>query len=164
MKSIKLVLLLGLLTVQQAHAQKIKFAPGNLTANKVYMTQGKFHGRDAVRVIKDSTVKEADEPTFVRINTVDFKNGTIEVSVFSRLLPTASPTDRGFIGLAFRINDANSGFECIYIRPTNGRADNQVRRNHSIQYFSFPDYKFSRLRKKPPNNMNLMQIWASMNG
>jgi len=24
----------------------------------------------------------------------------------------------------------------------------QVRRNHSIQYFSFPDYKFDRLRKE----------------
>ena len=44
----------------------------------------------------------------------------------------------------------DSQFECIYIRPTNGRADDQVRRNHSIQYFSFPDYKFDRLRKESP--------------
>jgi len=26
----------------------------------------------------------------------------------------------------------------------------QVRRNHSIQYFSFPDFKFERLRKESP--------------
>jgi len=41
-------------------------------------------------------------------------------------------------------------FECIYIRPTNGRSRDQVRKNHSIQYFSYPDYKFSRLRKEFP--------------
>jgi len=42
----------------------------------------------------------------------------------------------------------NSGFESIYIRPTNGRAEDQFRRNHSTQYFSYPDYKFDRLRKE----------------
>jgi len=41
-------------------------------------------------------------------------------------------------------------YESIYIRPTNGRADDQVRRNHSIQYYSYPDYKFDRLRKESP--------------
>lgn len=55
-----------------------------------------------------------------------------------------------FIGVAFRSNADNSKFECIYIRPTNGRADDQMRRNHSIQYFSFPDFKFPRLRKEAP--------------
>ncbi|WP_394363661.1 family 16 glycoside hydrolase [Chryseobacterium oranimense] len=107
-------------------------------------------GKNIVRVIKDSTVKQADEPTFVRVKNTNFKNGIIEIEVLSRLLPTASPTDRGFIGLAFRINDTNSRFESIYIRPANGRAEDQVRRNHSIQYFSFPDYKYERLRKENP--------------
>jgi hypothetical protein len=36
------------------------------------------------------------------------------------------------------------------IRPTNGRSDDQVRRNHSIQYYSYPDFKFDRLRKEAP--------------
>ena len=36
------------------------------------------------------------------------------------------------------------------MRPTKGRANDQVRRNHSIQYFSYPDYKFDRLRKEAP--------------
>jgi len=38
----------------------------------------------------------------------------------------------------------------MYIRPTNARADDQIRRNHTTQYFSFPDYPFSRLRKDEP--------------
>ena len=108
------------------------------------------HGESMVRVVKDPTVEEGDEPTFAKIKNTNFRNGIIEVEVLSRLLPTASPTDRGFIGLAFRINDTNSKFESIYIRPTNGKAEDQVRRNHSIQYFSYPDYKFERLRKEYP--------------
>ena len=73
------------------------------------------HGESMVRVVKDPTVEEADEPTFAKIKNTNFRNGIIEVEVLSRLLPTASPTDRGFIGLAFRINDTNSKFESIYI-------------------------------------------------
>lgn len=144
------ILLLTLLMAIETSAQQIKLVDGNLLPNKVYMSNVKFQSKYVVKVIKDSTIKEADEPTFVRIKNIDFQDGIIEVSVLSRLLPTASPTDRGFIGLAFRINDNNSKFECIYIRPTNGRADDQLRRNHSIQYFSFPDYKFQRLRKESP--------------
>ena len=145
-----IILLLTLLITKGTYAQQIKLVEGNLVANKVYMSTMKYQGKAVVKVIKDSTIKEADEPTFVRIKNIDFKDGIIEVNVLSRLLPTAAPTDRGFIGLAFRINDNNSKFECIYIRPTNGRADDQLRRNHSIQYFSFPDYKFQRLRKECP--------------
>jgi len=64
----------------------------------------------------------------------------------SRLLPNAPDFARGFIGVAFRINSDNTKFESIYIRPTNGRAEDQVRRNHATQYFSYPDYSFQRLR------------------
>ncbi|MDP1764796.1 MAG: hypothetical protein Q8L07_13015 [Sediminibacterium sp.] len=105
-------------------------------------------GKEVVKVIKDSVVTEVDEPTFAKLKGLDFKNGTIEVKVLSRLLPNAPELARGFIGIAFRINDSNSKFESIYIRPTNGRSTNQLRRNRSIQYFSFPDYKFDRLRKE----------------
>lgn len=144
------IILITLLMTKGSYAQKIKLTDSILVANKVYMTTEKLQGKAVVKVRKDSTIKEVDEPTFVRVKNLEFKNGVIEVDVLSRLLPTASPTDRGFIGLAFRINDSNSKFECIYIRPTNGRADDQLRRNHSIQYFSFPDYKFPRLRKESP--------------
>ncbi|PZU05416.1 MAG: hypothetical protein DI622_19085, partial [Chryseobacterium sp.] len=122
----------------------------NLLPHKVYMQIVNLKGEKVVRVVKDRAVKEADEPTFVKIKNANFKNGSIEVEVLSQLLPTAAPTDRGFIGLAFRIDDMNSKFESIYVRPTNSRAEDQVRRNHSIQYFSFPDYKYERLRKESP--------------
>jgi len=129
-------------------AQSIGFDKSDLEANLVYMSLDKMNGKQVVKIIRDSNLKTADEPSFVKIKDVDFKDGTIEVKVLSRLLKTAPATARGFIGVAFRIDSLNSKFESIYLRPTNGRAEDQLRRNYSIQYFSYPDYKFDRLRKE----------------
>lgn len=129
-------------------AQAIGFDKNNLEASLVYMSIEKMNGKQVVKVVKDSTLRDADLPTLVKIKGIDFKDGTIEVKVLSRLLKTAPPTARGFIGVAFHIDVQNSKFESIYLRPTNGRAEDQLRRNHSIQYFSYPDYKFDRLRKE----------------
>ena len=41
-------------------------------------------------------------------------------------------------------------FRSFYLRPTNGRADDQERRNHSAQYISLPEWPWSRLRKETP--------------
>jgi hypothetical protein len=37
-------------------------------------------------------------------------------------------------------------FEYIYLRPANGRADDQVRRNHSTQYSAHPKFTFNVTR------------------
>lgn len=130
-------------------AQGTRFENYGLEPVLVNMSIANIEGRKVVRVARDTATKGADMPTFVRLsNTDDFSNGTIEVMLLSRLLPTADVNARGFIGLAFRINKDNNRFESIYIRPTNGRAEDQLRRNHSTQYFSYPDYKFDRLRKE----------------
>jgi len=151
MKQITVVLVSYLLLHSAyLHSQTVKFDKNKLQPVNVSMSVEQLKGRQVVRVIKDSTVKAADQPTFVRMNGIDFKNGSIEVSVLSRLLPNAPDYARGFIGVAFRINDSNSKFECIYIRPVNGRANNQIQRNHSIQYFSYPGYDFERFRKETP--------------
>lgn len=151
MKSFSLAIMCCLLLVwTNLYSQKIKLENNKLEPVDVSMSIEKLMGKKVVKVIKDAAVKEIDEPTFVKIKGNDFKDGTIEVKVLSRLLKDAPEFARGFIGIAFRINENNSKFESIYIRPTNGRADNQVRRNHSIQYFAYPDYKFDRLRKESP--------------
>ncbi len=132
------------------YGQAFKFDKNKVEAVNVSMSIEKLMGKEVIKVIKDSSVKEVDEPTFVKIKGINFKNGTIEVKVLSRLLKDAQELARGFIGIAFRIDDDNTKFESIYIRPTNGRANNQLRRNRSVQYFSFPAYKFDRLRKEAP--------------
>lgn len=149
------------------HAQSVSLDQYNLEPVQVYMSVEKFMGKAAVKVIKDSVVKEVDEPTFVKIKGIDFNNGTIEVKVLSRLLQNAPDFARGFIGIAFRINDSNSTYESIYLRPVNARVDDQVRRNHSIQYYAYPDYKFDRLRKESPERYESyadmeMNQWITM--
>ena len=151
MKNLILLLFIGCLASSSSlYSQTFKFDKNNLEAVHVSMSIEKLMGKEVVKVIKDTSVSQSDAPTFTRLKGVQFKNGTIEVKVLSRLVPNAPDWARGFIGVAFRINDSASKFESIYIRPTNGRADDQVRRNHSIQYFSYPDYPFSRLRKEAP--------------
>lgn len=130
------------------YGQQVPLTKTNLTPVQVFMKTVDIDGRKAIRVTKDPAVTKDDEATFVRINDLSFRDGTIEVNVLSRLLPDAPAHARGFIGVAFRINEKNERFECIYIRPTNGRAEQQLRRNRSVQYFSFPDFKYDRLRKE----------------
>ena len=148
-------------------AQSISLDKNNIEPVNVFMSIEKLEGKEVIKAIKDSSVKEADQPTFVKIKGINFKNGTIEVKVLSRLLKDAPDYARGFIGVAFRINDSNTKFESIYIRPVNARVDDQVRRNHSVQYYSYPDYKFDRLRKESPERYESyadieMNKWITM--
>lgn len=147
---ISALVVIGFLYTPTVSGQEFNVTKDKLEPNKVLMSVEKMDGKDVVKVVMDPAVKEPDQPTYVKLTDVEFKDGTIEVSVLSKLVPNAPESARGFIGVAFRIEDTNSKFECIYIRPTNGRAEDQIRRNHSIQYFSYPDYKFQRLRKEAP--------------
>lgn len=131
-------------------AQTSRLGRYELVAHQVALSKEKRMGREALKVIKDTIVKGVDEPTFARLQGLKFTNGTIEVKVLSRLLPDAPELARGFIGVAFRINDSSTRYESIYIRPLNARVNDQVRRNHTIQYYSYPNYKFDTLRKIAP--------------
>ncbi|BAV05053.1 hypothetical protein SAMN05421788_115108 [Filimonas lacunae] len=131
-------------------AQNIELTKENTESCQVGFSFEKSMGKGVVRVVKDSLVKGADEPTYVKIKGVELKNGVIEFELLSRLLPGASDSARGFIGIAFRIAQDNKQFESFYLRPANARVLNQIRRNHSTQYFSYPDYKFDRLRREAP--------------
>lgn len=121
----------------------------------------KFQGKKVLKIERDlnaipfdSTRIEAtvDEPHYARLlGLEDFENGTIEVKMYSQLkVPAPYSGIAGFIGLYFRIKEDDSAFESIYVRPKVGRASRQRFRNHSVQYFSYPDYKFDTLRKIAP--------------
>ena len=94
--------------------------------------------------------KNTDEPTFSVVPNCEFHNGIIEVKVLSKFLADAPALARGFIGIAFRISDDFSKYESIYIRPDNGSCDDQIRRNHSIQYYAYPHHKWFVLREDEP--------------
>jgi hypothetical protein len=91
-------------------------------------------------------------PTFVRI-PADFRNGTIEVDLLSRLNGKGPPAARAFIGVSYRITDSEAHFETIYLRPLNGRKKSppSPRDRRAVQYFAFPDWKFDRLRQDFPD-------------
>ncbi len=82
---------------------------------------------------------------------VDFGNGTIEVELAGSPAPGAQGGARGFVGVAWRLQDDNHTYDCFYLRPTNGRADDQERRNHSAQYISHPDWTWYRFRSETPS-------------
>jgi hypothetical protein len=109
-----------------------------------------YNARKAIRVTEPADQKGQAEDRLVIVAGTDFQNGVIEVDVAGKPGAGAVQAARGFIGVAFRVAPDVSKFECIYLRPTNGRAEDQVRRNHSAQYVSFPDYSWPRLRKEEP--------------
>lgn len=123
-----------------------------LSPNWVAPSSAQHEGSDCIRLVLTPDAQTPDNPTFARVNGVKFQNGTIEIEVAGRPLPDAPPDSRGFIGVAFRIQDDLSAFECFYIRPTNGRAPVQLRRNRATQYFSYPDWKFDRMREEVPGH------------
>ncbi len=106
-------------------------------------------GKSGIKVIKEKA--EENLATMIVFPESNFKNGTIEIELTGEPAPLADPSMRGFVGVAFRMDPKNySSYECFYLRPTNARSDNMVRRNHSVQYVSHPEYPWYRLRKESP--------------
>lgn len=97
----------------------------------------------------DNLSKTVDEPTYIKVKDLDIKNGVFEVKMLSRIqIPSTFKGSQGFIGAAFRAKGDNSAYESIYLRPNVGRSDNQFARNHTVQYYAYPDHKFDRLREE----------------
>jgi hypothetical protein len=126
--------------------------PSAVIPHEVVVASDTYLGGESLQVQPDDQPRRGqDRPSFAYLPGIDFHDGTIEVDVASTVLPNAPASVRGFIGVAFRI-DPTQDFACegFYIRPTNGRADDQVRRNHSTQYFSYPGWTFERFRREAP--------------
>jgi hypothetical protein len=118
-----------------------------LDGKSVSITQTTFKGRAAVQVI--AAPDAANAASYAVVKDASFRDGTIEVDLAGQPAAGAGEGARGFIGIAFRLQ-ADGSYEYIYLRPTNGRADDQVRRNHSTQYSAHPDFDFARSRKESP--------------
>ncbi|WP_276371516.1 family 16 glycoside hydrolase [Chryseolinea sp. H1M3-3] len=143
-----------------ASSQKIVFQEQNFELKNVTASVVKFNGEDVIKVERDLKAlpfdvnrleATVDEPTYVKLMDLDFENGTIEVKMLSQIQnPSPFQRAQGFIGVAFRISENDTEFESIYLRPRVGRSDNQLARNRTVQYYSYPDFKFETLRKEAP--------------
>ena len=119
-----------------------------LKPHGVEATVATHQGQKAVRLV--NTDVPANGEGYAVVDGPLLQDGSVEVDVAGRPQAGASEGARGFVGVAFRVKPDDSAFECFYIRPTNGRADDQLRRNHSTQYISFPGFPWQKLRQENP--------------
>jgi hypothetical protein len=139
MKSVLCILLPSV----AAWAQAIPIA--NLETQKLNPAVAAYQGKQATRLIdRDGNGGVA------LLKGSSFKNGAIEVELAGKPSAGSFAAARGFVGIAFRVQSGGSKYECIYLRPTNGRADDMLRRNHSAQYSAEPEWGWERLRKESP--------------
>lgn len=95
--------------------------------------------------------KDPDEgSSLLIINDMALSTGIIEFDLAGNRSEDAGPMSRGFLGLAFRIDENNSSYDCFYLRALNGRAENQLQRNHTVQYIAMPYFEWFKLRKETP--------------
>jgi hypothetical protein len=134
-------------------------SPEGLRLHNVTADAATLDGKKGVRVVvsQDALQRLArmtpDERNFSEelavVEGVEFSNGVIEVEL-AGAPPPAAEGARGFVGIAFRVQDDLRTYDAFYLRPTNGRADDQERRNHATQYISHPDWPWFRLRRETP--------------
>ena len=117
-----------------------------LALHKVLAQSATYRGKSAIRLVPDPLLENG----VAIVVGSPFHDGVIELDVAGVPAPGAQEAARGFIGIAFRVQPEAARYELLYLRPTNGRADDQLRRNHSTQYESWPDWPWDRLRKEAP--------------
>ena len=161
------VALSTLLAAQDARRQFALDAVSGLRLHNVTATPATLQGRAGIKVtmceeaLRQSQTKAPEEQQkpamsggtveqLAVIEGLEFDNGIIEAEIAGAPMSGAFAGARGFVGLAFRLQSDMRTYDAFYLRPTNGRADDQVRRNHSAQYISHPDWTWSRFRKETP--------------
>jgi hypothetical protein len=76
------------------------------------------------------------------LKDVSFSDGTIEVDIRGK-----NEYQQSFVGIAFHGID-NNIFDAVYFRPFNFQTTDPVRKIHSVQYISQPDFTWQALREK----------------
>lgn len=160
MKKIALLFMVMLIS-SITFGQKLKLGKQTFELHNVTGSIIRFKGSKVLKIERDleklpfdekNLEKTVDDRHYARLLDLDdFENGSIEVKMYSQLQnPAPYPGIAGFIGVYFRIKEDDSAWESIYLRPKVGRVNNQMLRNHAVQYFSYPNFKFETLRKNYP--------------
>ncbi|MFM9974670.1 MAG: hypothetical protein ACKVON_08870 [Beijerinckiaceae bacterium] len=136
-------------------------SPEGLTNNLVHVAASRFKEREAVAVALTEDAQKAllvpgsagNGPSFA-MPAIEFANGSIEVDLAAKINGRGQPDVRGFVGLAFHIADDLSTFEAVYLRMTNGSRNEPPppapRNASAIQYISYPDRYWRKLRQEHP--------------
>lgn len=115
-------------------------------------------GRKGLRIVmSEEGLRKMQQPGAGEVNPLaiiqglEFSNGVIDAEIAGAPAPGAFEGARGFVGIAFRMQKDMQTYDAFYLRPTNGRAEDQERRNRSAQYISNPAWPWFRLRKETPS-------------
>ncbi len=76
------------------------------------------------------------------LKNISFTKGSIEIDIAGKNL-----LGRSFVGIAFNIKN-DSTYEAVYFRPFNFIAEQQIKKDHMVQYISHPKYTWHKLRKE----------------
>ena len=134
----------------QAQQGAVGLALDRLELQNVKAEAAIYLGRGAVRITDAGAQGVDDASRLAIVPGSSFQDGTIEVYLSGDTVPDARPEFRGFVGIAFRVTADRSHFECFYLRPKNGRSEDQLQRNHSVQYISMPGFPWNKLRSESP--------------
>ena len=125
-----------------------------LTLHNAVATPVTFQGKKAIKLTAAAGGAAGDtnrQDHLALMDGVEFSSGTIEVDIAGEPGPGAAGGARGFVGVAFRVQPDRKTYDCFYLRPTNGRADDQERRNHTAQYIQHPGFPWFKLRQETPS-------------
>lgn len=140
----------GVGTRAQERQKAEPLALEKLELHNVKAEQVTYRGRAATRVTDAGAQGLDDAGRLASVPGSSFQDGTIEVNLTGDTAPDAPAGLRGFVGVAFRVTADRSHFECFYLRPKNGRSEDQLQRNHSAQYISIPGFPWDKLRAETP--------------
>lgn len=145
---------------QQARTYPLEVTQG-LRLQNVVVEPATLDGKKGVRVTMSPEIarqfatmtpeqRNQIEPLAV-IEGSEFSNGVIEAEIAGMPSSDAVEGAREFVGIAFRLQPDMRTYDAFYLRPTNGRAEDQERRNHATQYISHPAWPWFRLRQESPS-------------
>lgn len=140
----------GVLSVVAQSTQKTVLRVDGLELRNVKGDAITYDRYPAVRLIDVGAPDVGDAGRLAIVRGTSLTDGTIEVDLTGDAAPHAAENLRGFVGVAFRVAPDASRFECFYLRPKNGRSQDQLQRNHSAQYISIPGFPWQKLRTETP--------------
>lgn len=101
-------------------------------------------GRSVVRLSPIGGNRKGSNVAMALFQDVSFAVGTIEIDLRGNASGQAS-----FVGVAFGVTDA-AKHEAVYFRPFNFLSADPVRRAHGVQYVSWPEHTWEKLRAEKP--------------
>jgi hypothetical protein len=122
--------------------------PEDLEGRNMKLAAVEYKGRKAVRITME---RQPPYEGLTLLRGTEFADGAIEADMAVKVNTPPGIWNPGFIGIGFRARPDARHYEMFFLRPGNSGSEDQIQRNHSVQYVSKPDFDFSKLRRPWPS-------------